>query len=67
MKKSIKKNFVTAILFGILTSIAQMISDGITFSSPSVWSEFIRHFLILSITYLIVGALFDYFFGNEKK
>ena len=67
MKKSIKKNIVIAIPFGIFASIAQMISDGLSFSSPSVWPEFIRHFLILSITYLIVGALFDYFFGNEKK
>lgn len=67
MKKSIRKNLVIAIPFGIFASIAQMIIDGITFSSPSVWSEFIRHFLILSITYLIVGALFDYLFGYEIK
>ncbi|MBR3840320.1 MAG: hypothetical protein IKM20_04200 [Erysipelotrichales bacterium] len=67
MKKSICKNIVVAIPTAIVTGILQVISDDIPFSSPSFWPKLIQHFLIFSITYLIVGALFDYFFGNEKK
>ena len=67
MKKSIKKNIVIAIPTAILTGIVQVISDDIPFSSPSFWPELIRHFLILSITYLFVSALFDYFYGNKSE
>ena len=67
MKKSIRKNIVVAIPTAIVTGILQVISDDIPFSSPSFWPKLIRHFLFFSITYLIVGALFDYFLGNEKK
>ncbi|MBR3840669.1 MAG: hypothetical protein IKM20_06000 [Erysipelotrichales bacterium] len=67
MKKSIRKNIVVAIPTALVTGIMEVISDDIPFSSPSFWTELIQHFLIFSITYLIVGVLFDYFFGNEKK
>lgn len=67
MKKSIRKNIVVAIPTALVTGIVEVISDDIPFSSPSFWTKLIQHFLIFSITYLIVGVLFDYFFGNEKK
>ena len=67
MKKSICKNIVVAIPTAIVTGILQVISDDIPFSSPSFWPKLIRHFLILSITYLFVSALFDYFFGNKSE
>ena len=67
MKKTIRNNIVVAIPFGIFSGIAQVIIDDIPFSSPSFWPKLIRHFLILSITYLFVSALFDYFFGNKSE